>query len=67
VKYRLNNYLKGRKIMKYICNVCGFVYDEDAGCPEEGIAPGTAWENIPEDFVCPLCGVGRDGFDRETE
>lgn len=53
--------------MKYICNVCGFVYDEDAGCPEEGIAPGTAWENIPEDFVCPLCGVGRDGFDRKTE
>lgn len=53
--------------MKYICNICGFVYDEDIGCPEDEIAPGTAWENIPDDFVCPLCGVGKDEFDMETE
>lgn len=53
--------------MRYICNVCGFVYDEERGCPEEEIAPGTAWENIPDDFVCPLCGVGKDEFDTETE
>ena len=50
-----------------MCNVCGFVYDEEIGCPEEGIAPGTAWENIPDDFVCPLCGVGKDEFNMETE
>ena len=53
--------------MKYICNICGFVYDEDIGCPEEETVPGTAWENIPDDFVRPLCGVGKDEFDMETE
>ena len=52
--------------MKYICNICGFVYDEEIGCPEEKIAPGTAWENIPDDFICPLCGVGKDEFYMET-
>ena len=53
--------------MKYICNICGFVYDEERGCPEEKIAPGTAWENIPDDFICPLCGVGKDEFYMETK
>ena len=48
--------------MKYICDVCDWIYDEEAGCPEEGIAPGTPWENVPEDFLCPLCGVGKDQF-----
>lgn len=52
--------------MKYICNICGFVYGEEIGCPEEKIAPGTAWENIPDDFICPLCGVGKDEFYMET-
>ena len=41
---------------KYVCDVCGYVYDEAAGDPDNGIAPGTKWEDIPEDFVCPLCG-----------
>ncbi len=49
--------------MRYICNICGFVYDEELGCPEEGIAPGTAWENVPEDFSCPLCSVGKEEFE----
>lgn len=53
--------------MKYICNICGFVYDEEIGCPEEGIAPGTAWEKIPDTFVCPLCGVDKNEFSKETE
>ena len=48
--------------MKYVCDVCGWEYDEEAGCPEQGIAPGTKWEDVPEDFVCPLCGVGKDQF-----
>ena len=43
---------------KYVCDVCGYVYDEAAGDPDNGIAPGTRWEDLPEDFVCPLCGVG---------
>ena len=42
---------------KYVCDVCGYVYDEAAGDPDNGIAPGTRWEDLPEDFVCPLCGV----------
>ena len=53
--------------MKYICNSCGFVYDEEIGYPEEGIAPGTAWERIPDKFACPLCGVDKNEFDKETE
>lgn len=48
--------------MKYVCDVCGWEYDEEAGCPEQGIAPGTKWEDVPEDFICPLCGVGKDQF-----
>ena len=48
--------------MKYVCDVCGWVYDEAEGYPEGGIAPGTPWENVPEDFECPLCYVGKDQF-----
>ena len=45
---------------KYVCTVCGWVYDPAEGDPEGGIAPGTAFEDIPDDWVCPLCGVGKD-------
>ena len=45
--------------MKYVCDVCGWEYDEEKGYPEGGIAPGTKWEDIPEDFECPLCSVGK--------
>ncbi|MBE6866963.1 MAG: rubredoxin [Oscillospiraceae bacterium] len=48
--------------MKYICDICGWEYDEEAGFPQEGIAPGTPWENVPEDFLCPLCSVGKEMF-----
>ena len=51
--------------MKYVCNACGWVYDEEVGCPEQGIAPGTVFEDLPEDFTCPLCGVGKDEFSAE--
>ena len=51
--------------MKYICDVCGYVYDEELGDPENGIEPGTLWDELPEDFVCPLCGVGKDMFTEE--
>ena len=44
---------------KYVCDVCGWEYDESVGIPEQGIAPGTKFEDLPEDFVCPLCGVGK--------
>ena len=48
---------------KYVCLVCGFVYDEELGDPENGIAPGTKFEDLPEDYVCPLCGVGKEEFE----
>jgi len=47
--------------MKYKC-VCGYVYDESAGDPDNAVQPGTSWADIPEDFVCPICGAGKDAF-----
>ncbi|MBD9478753.1 rubredoxin [Pseudoxanthomonas sp. PXM02] len=47
----------------WMCVVCGFIYDEADGLPEEGIAPGTRWEDIPADWTCPDCGVGKDDFE----
>ncbi len=51
---------------KYVCTVCGFVYDEAKGIPEAGISPGTKWEDIPSDWVCPLCGATKEEFKDET-
>ncbi len=51
--------------MKYVCNICGYVYDEALGDPDNNIAPGTKWDDLPEDFVCPLCGVGKEDFSQE--
>ena len=50
---------------KYVCSVCGYEYDEAAGDPDNGIAPGTKRGEVPEDFTCPLCGVGKDQFNQE--
>ena len=47
----------------YQCVVCGWIYDEAKGCQEEGIAAGTRWEDIPEDWCCPSCGVGKNDFE----
>ena len=49
-------------MMVYVCDVCGLEYDEEAGAPEYGIEPGTKFEDLPADFECPLCGVGKDEF-----
>ena len=49
---------------KYICTVCDWVYDPEIGDPEHGIAPGTKFEDIPDDGVCPLCGVGKEDFEK---
>ena len=59
------NALKWRKqrMKKYVCVVCGYVYDPAEGDPDSGIAPGTAFEDIPEEWVCPLCGVSKDQFE----
>ncbi|MEJ2644293.1 MAG: rubredoxin [Gammaproteobacteria bacterium] len=44
---------------RYLCRVCGFIYDEAKGDPDGGLPPGTRFEDIPEDWMCPLCGVGK--------
>ena len=49
---------------KYICTVCDWVYDPEIGDPEHGIAPGIKFEDIPDDWVCPLCGVGKEDFEK---
>ena len=49
----------------YICDVCGWVYDPAVGDEEGGIAPGVACEDQPDDWVCPLCGVGKDQFSKQ--
>ena len=48
---------------KWQCIVCGLIYDEALGWPEDGIEPGTAWEDVPADWLCPDCGVGKDDFE----
>ena len=48
---------------KWECIVCGLVYDEAKGWPDDGIAPGTKWEDVPEDWLCPDCGVGKEDFE----
>lgn len=47
----------------YMCLICGFIYDEAYGLPEEGIAAGTRWEDIPDTWQCPDCGVGKADFE----
>lgn len=49
---------------RYECQVCGYVYDPAEGDDNAGIAPGTAFEDLPADWVCPLCGVGKDEFEK---
>jgi rubredoxin-NAD+ reductase len=61
-KANLKENIKEETTMKYVCDVCGWEYDEELGYPEGGIAPGTKWEDVPEDFECPLCMVGKDQF-----
>ena len=52
---------------KWECIVCGWIYDEVTGDPYSGIEPGTKWEDIPEDWLCPDCGVGKEDFELIVE
>lgn len=50
---------------KYVCAICGYVYDPAEGDPDNDVNPGTAWDDVPEDWVCPICGAGKDDFEKE--
>lgn len=50
---------------KYVCSVCGYVYDPAEGDPDNGVNPGTTFDSLPADWVCPLCGVAKDQFEAE--
>ena len=49
--------------MKYVCTACGYIYDPALGDEDSGVEPGTAFENLPEDWVCPLCGAEKSDFE----
>jgi rubredoxin len=53
------------KMDKYVCKVCGYVYDPEKGDPDNGIDPGTKFEDLPDDWVCPVCGAGKESFEKE--
>jgi rubredoxin len=57
------NYLKEERMDKYRCVVCNYIYDPAEGDPDAGVAPGTAFEDIPDDWVCPLCGADKSNFE----
>lgn len=50
---------------KYVCKVCGYVYDPEQGSPQQGIEPGTVFEDLPDDWTCPLCAVPKEQFEKQ--
>ncbi len=50
---------------KYVCTVCGYVYDPRIGDPDNGVDAGTKWEDVPDDYECPVCGAGKDDFEKD--
>lgn len=59
----IKNKLEVNGMKKYKCTVCGYIYDPEKGDPDSGIAPGTSFEEIPDDWVCPVCGVSKEKFE----
>jgi rubredoxin len=51
-----------KEMQKYVCNVCGYIYDPEEGDPDNGVEPGTSFDDLPEDWVCPLCGAAKEDF-----
>jgi len=50
---------------KYVCDICGYVYNPEEGDPESGVAPGTSFDELPDDWVCPVCGASKEDFSPE--
>lgn len=53
---------KGRRLKRWQCVMCGYIYDEEAGDPDSGLAPGTAWAEVPDNWCCPDCGATKSDF-----
>jgi rubredoxin len=51
---------------RYVCTICGYVYDPAQGDPDNGVAPGTRFEDLPDDWECPICGASKDDFEKEA-
>jgi rubredoxin len=60
-------FMSDNDFKKYECVICGYIYDEAEGIPDDGIAPGTKWADIPEDWECPDCGISKSDFDLYEE
>lgn len=67
VEKPLNNNIKSSTMKSYECSVCGYVYNPAEGDPDRGIAPGTPFEELPEDWTCPLCGVAKSDFEMKND
>ena len=52
---------------RYVCVICGYVYDPEQGDPDNGVAAGTKWEDVPDDWECPVCGASKDDFEKEEQ
>jgi len=63
----INVIIRESQMKKYVCTICGYIYDPTVGDPDSGIVPGTAFEDIPDNWLCPLCGVGKSDFEPEAE
>lgn len=50
---------------KYVCTVCGYIYDPEQGDPDNDVKPGTPFDQVPDDWVCPVCGAGKDAFEKQ--
>ena len=61
----LGVYREEQVMDSWVCIVCGYVYDPETGDPDNGVAPGTAWEDVPDDWLCPICGASKDDFEKE--
>ncbi len=54
---------RSHEMKKYMCLICGWLYDEEHGAPDEGLAPGTRWEDVPPNWTCPECGARKEDFE----
>jgi rubredoxin len=57
--------LRSELMDKWVCVICGYVYDPAEGDPDNGVDPGTVWEDVPNDWLCPICGASKDDFEKE--